>query len=546
MKRHAYLIAGICLSFCAFVAQATADAAPPAGEKTEAVPRPPSSTADHSKFKELQGPFNSGPEVTKACLSCHTEAAKQIHMTKHWTWEYRNPKTGQTLGKKNLVNNFCTSADSNYGFCATCHIGYGTENKNFDLTSETNVDCLVCHDQTSRYKKPSGFYGSPVTKDTEYPPGSGKIVKGIDLSNIAQKIGKTRRQNCGGCHYNGGGGDGVKHGDLDSSLDNPEKELDIHMSADGENFSCATCHKTDSHQVPGSRYAPTAMDKGAADMRGKHERDNPSTCQSCHGQAPHKKMAKLNDHTNKIACQTCHIPAFARGDVPTKMAWDWSTAGKRDKDGKPLVVKNDEGHTVYLGTKGDFVYAENVKPEYVWFNGTVKYTLPDDKFEKADQPIYINKFEGSPTDGKSMIWPVKIFKGKQPYDTESKTLTINHLSGNDDSAYWTNLDWDKALTAGAASIGRTFSGKFDFIETRSMWPITHMVAPKEKAVPCAECHTRADDGRLAAITGIYMPGRDRNTLVDLLGGLVIVGAIGGGLIHGLVRIITRRKKENQS
>lgn len=40
-------------------------------------------TADHSKFKELQREFTSGPEVTKACLGCHTEAALQIHRTKH-------------------------------------------------------------------------------------------------------------------------------------------------------------------------------------------------------------------------------------------------------------------------------------------------------------------------------------------------------------------------------------------------------------------------------------------------------------------------------
>lgn len=64
-------------------------------------PRPVklNTTADHSKFKELQREFASGPEVTQACLSCHTEAAGQIHRTKHWTWEYKNPQTGQVLGK---------------------------------------------------------------------------------------------------------------------------------------------------------------------------------------------------------------------------------------------------------------------------------------------------------------------------------------------------------------------------------------------------------------------------------------------------------------
>ncbi len=44
-----------------------------------------SSTADHSKFAELDKNFESGPQVTLACLSCHTEAAKQVHNTKHWT-----------------------------------------------------------------------------------------------------------------------------------------------------------------------------------------------------------------------------------------------------------------------------------------------------------------------------------------------------------------------------------------------------------------------------------------------------------------------------
>jgi len=129
----------------ALIAPAVANNAP---ENTNPKPSPKllKSTADHGKFKELQQTFNSGPEVTKVCLSCHTEAAKQVHMTKHWSWEYRNPETNQLLGKKHLINNFCTSTASNYGFCATCHIGYGTENQNFDLTSETNVDCLVCHD----------------------------------------------------------------------------------------------------------------------------------------------------------------------------------------------------------------------------------------------------------------------------------------------------------------------------------------------------------------------------------------------------------------
>ena len=99
-----------------------------------------SSTADHTKFEALQQTFSSGPEVTKACLECHTEAA---------------------------------------------------------------------------------------------PPKSKKIWKAPDLSQVAQKVGKTSRKTCGACHFYGGGGDGIKHGDLDSSMTNPDKFLDVHMGTDG-------------------------------------------------------------------------------------------------------------------------------------------------------------------------------------------------------------------------------------------------------------------------------------------------------------------------
>ena len=96
-----------------------------------------SSTADHSQFKELQQPFASGPDVTKACLTCHTEAAKQVHLTKHWTWEFLNPENNQRLGKKNVLNNFCISISQNYAFCTSCHTGYGWKDKNFDFSRKT-------------------------------------------------------------------------------------------------------------------------------------------------------------------------------------------------------------------------------------------------------------------------------------------------------------------------------------------------------------------------------------------------------------------------
>ncbi len=165
------MVVGIALAVT--TAQASSDPTPtPAPAPTQSIApgahsyapedeKKSTSTADHSKFKELQQSFASGPEVTKACLACHTEAAKQVHKSKHWTWEFLNPQSGQRLGKKNVINNFCTAVPSNYEFCTACHAGYGWKDQNFDFTSQENVDCLVCHESTGTYRKLPGLAGHP-------------------------------------------------------------------------------------------------------------------------------------------------------------------------------------------------------------------------------------------------------------------------------------------------------------------------------------------------------------------------------------------------
>jgi hypothetical protein len=275
-------------------------------------------------------------------------------------------------------------------------------------------------------------------------------------------------------------------------------------------------------------------------MRGSQDDSNPATCQACHDTRPHAKInVKLDTHALKIACQTCHIPTIARGGVATKMTWDWSTAGQLTPDGKPLVKKGKDGHVIYHGKKGDFTYGHDIAPEYTWFNGKVRYTLLDDKVEKADGVTPINRFEGSPDDGVSRIWPVKVFRGMQPYDPVNKTLVVPHTAGKDDTAYWENFDWNKSIKAGMASANRPFSGEIDFIKTEMSWPITHMVAPAENALACTDCHSK--NGRLQHIEGVYIPGRDSNKYLDMAGWTLALLSLIGVLIHGALRIFTGRK-----
>lgn len=501
----------------------------------------PVSTTDHSKLKELQGPFSSGPEVTKACLACHTEAGHQFTKNKHWTWHYEHPVTGQQLGKDVLINNFCTNARGNEGMCAQCHAGYGmTDVKSYDFSNQANIDCLICHESTGTY------YKTPPTKGNKACDVMFKGKPAIDLAKVAQSVTMPGRNNCGTCHFYGGGGDNVKHGDLSSALYRPRRELDVHMGEDGENFSCVVCHVGEGHDWAGSRYQMTVKDPKGQGKPGM-PRDTAS-CESCHGREPHPAGLlgfKLNDHTDRVACETCHIPTFARGGVATKTSWDWRTAG-RLKDGEGFKLEgytqgNGEHRHTYKSIKGTFEYDENIAPSYAWFNGVVDYTTIDTHFDDS-KPVVINQPLGSAADPDARIWPFKLMHTIQPYDKGNKTLVYMHLWGNDQDAFWGNYNFERAIARGMDNSNLPYSGEYDFIETVSYWPINHMVAPKEEALSCQQCHEAG--GRMKELTGFYMPGRDANVWVDRIGILAVLATLAGVLLHGLIRLFTAKRRKH--
>lgn len=413
-----------------------------------------------------------------SCTKCHDTAAHEIMATSHWTWSHTTPE-GQVLGKNNVINNYCIAVPSNEPRCTSCHIGVGYADKNFDFTDATKVDCLVCHDTTGEYKKFPAGSGAPVTGTAkEFPAGSGILWQPVDLLKVAKSVGPTSRATCGACHFFGGGDDAVKHGDMDSTLYNPTRDVDVHMNAAGSNFQCGTCHKTTSHAIPGSRYSKASTDD--------------QMCQGCHTAAPHAKVnPTLDTHTARVACQTCHIPAFARGNKATKMSWDWSTAGQKDAAGKNKVIKNSEGETIYDTQKGTFVWERNVIPEYVWSDGAATYATLNDRIEPG-MTLPINRLHGSITNTKARIFPVKRFAAVQPYDAGSGTLVVPHLfpsNASDTNAYWKVFDWNKALSAGMSYIGKSYSGTLGWVKTEMYWVQNHMVAPKERALACRDCHT---------------------------------------------------------
>lgn len=72
---------------------------------------------DHSAL--MTGPYETGRDVTLACLECHEESGEQMLHNVHWTWESQPTEmegrdTPITVGKKNSINNFCIGVQSNW------------------------------------------------------------------------------------------------------------------------------------------------------------------------------------------------------------------------------------------------------------------------------------------------------------------------------------------------------------------------------------------------------------------------------------------------
>ena len=479
-------------------------------------------TADHSKFKILQGPFKDGDgsAVTKACLTCHTKAAEQVMATQHWKWHI--PDAGmEGFGKSTLlVNNYClTIIGGNTEACARCHAGYGFKDKNFDFTKQENVDCLVCHDTTGDYEK----------------IGAGMPNPAVPLADVAQKVSRPTLKNCGVCHFFGGGANATKHGDLDDTILTAPRAEDVHMSKQGAGMDCVDCHASNSHQVGGPDYVIPADRRESPKFPG--EEVSRMACSACHTETPHKSFI-LNRHYQKVACQTCHIPAFARGTLPTNTFWDWATSG-RLKDGRPYEEKNEKGWLTYTSMRGKMTWEQNVKPNYIWYNGNLKFTRLTDNLP-ASRPVVLNPAEGSYTDPNAKIWPFKFHEATQPYDPVNNKLVAPYTDGPPGSgAFWGDWKMDIAVKKGMETAGLPYSGKFDYIRTTMLWPITHMVAPKEQALACTECH--AKNGRLAGVPGFYLIGRDHGTGVNLLGfGVILLTLVGVG-IHGVLRFLHSRQ-----
>lgn len=453
---------------------------------------------DHSEF--VKGPFKLGQDVTKVCLECHDKQAGDFMKTTHWNWKGTPnhikgmEKSTKEFGKFNMINSFCTTVFNGKDAkpmegCGKCHAGYGWTGATFDHADKTRVDCLVCHSLKGNYERAA--LGCEIDMKS--------IQRGsMDLEKAAKNVGKPTLQNCGYCHFYGGGGDAVKSPGLDSTLLNASKEQDVHMAKKekgGAGLLCQDCHKTGNHKIA-----------GASSMMAHY--DARVECAGCHSgtKAPHQKSKNgiiLNRHLSSVACQTCHIPKLSRGQA-TKTAWWWSDVGKN------IEAKEEFDKETFMKKKGSFKWEMDYMPSYAWYNGKIERYLIGDKIADPSKPVVITKPVGDIKDKTAKIYPYKFFEGDQPMDSRFKYLSTFQQY----DSLWKHFDWDKALKDGSQGLGLPYSGKFQFVKTVAWLSAPHEVAPKENSLQCGECHmgSKRMDWKSLGYKGDPMQSGGRKTM----------------------------------
>ncbi|MBU1139350.1 MAG: hypothetical protein KKD01_16165 [Proteobacteria bacterium] len=414
---------------------------------------PPSGEGVHGTILQWKG--------TETCLACHIEEARQVFSSSHYQWLGETPymTNGPDLqGKLDLgVNSYCINITGNWNGCGACHIGLGLRPETTQTASQlANIDCLVCHQQEYRRKKVDGIF-VPDTANMS-----------ISMLQAARTVHLPTRATCLPCHAKGGGGDNFKRGDMALAHANTQdKNFDVHMAKNGGDLSCQSCHTTEKHRMAGrgSDLRPTDLDVAME-------------CSSCHeegqGSGNHDNKT-INRHLARVACQTCHIPTYAKNaadtvaDEKTEVHRDWL---------KPHLTASGAIHPTPT-------MAGNLTPRYGWWNGFSSSYLLFDQAEVDAQTgrIPTSRPQGGVNDQNAKLYPFKYKTALQPLAT-----TANQLIALDTSVYFSGGDPVAAVRSGLKNMGYPEGDLYKWVETDTMQLITHEVPPASQALSCNACH----------------------------------------------------------
>lgn len=412
-----------------------------------------------------------GANGYKTCLTCHADKAADVFNSVHYQWQgsaaemVNGPaQQGKLTG---AVNAYCINILGNFGGCSSCHVGLGDSISSVQSQAQLeNIDCLVCHQKDYKRKKD--------TTTGRFVPDTVNMT--ITMDQVLQTVHKPVRDNCLQCHAKAGGGDALKRGDMALATGNTtDVAYDRHMATTGADLACQSCHQFTNHRVAGRGSDLRPLDSTASISCSS------STCHSTKTSAGGHSTTAVNKHVNRLACQTCHIPVYAKNasdsaaTEATEIHRNWTVSEWNATLGRyePTLTK-----------------ANDLKPVYKFFNGTSwGYTTGDvATFDSATQAYPVSRPMGSVADSATTtkLYPFKYKTADQP---QTSNLTggdkLIMLSTKD---YFATGNYDTAVQAGLVNMGLSSGAPYTTVKTDEYQLLNHQVAPKVNALQCTSCH----------------------------------------------------------
>ncbi len=415
------------------------------------------------------------------CLSCHGDKAGEMMQSTHYRWLGETPDMvnagGTQQGKlTNAVNSYCINIEGDWPVCGSCHVGRG-QRPDLAANDAQNVDCLVCHNDDYAAQR------------SRLPDGSMGVAQPDDA--LVQNVHRPTRANCLSCHAKAGGGDAVKRGDLSlATITNADPQFDVHMNSAGADLACQSCHVFDKHKVIGKGSDLRPTDDPA--------RGSEVSCLTCHSDKASREghsVSKINDHVARVACQTCHIPIYAKQATETYRDWRFH------HDGGPADATAVAGHP-YTEKLADLI------PSYKFWNRTSDNALLGDDASRtynADTDTWPTSTPmGDVADGK--LYPFKYKTAMQPKTTADNRLialnTFEYLKGSGNV--------ETAIAQGLGAMGYPADEPYEWVLTDTYQLLNHGISPSSSALQCASCHGSIDRMDLQGELGYQLKASQSN------------------------------------
>lgn len=416
------------------------------------------------------------------CLPCHEAEAREVHASVHYQWQgpapsmsHGPPRQGKLAGAQ---DSYAGPILGNWDACGACHIGLGRMPEDDgapSLAQLAEIDCLVCHQAGYRRLRRKGRY----VPDTQ--------AMGMSLDDAVRRVHRPQRANCLACHAMAHGGDGVKRGDLAQAQARTfDREFDVHMALEAGNLRCQDCHGVERHRFAGQ----------GTDLR-PTDRPHAISCAACHrlrDTAEGHAIPAINRHVARVACQTCHVPLYAREafDTPeseaTEIHRSWRDTADLDPPFRPA------------GTQ-----ANNLVPRYRFWNrlstnGLLRDSVSMDPATGAYPSSRPQGAVGDPP-GASKLYPFKYHTTELPRLPRS-----GELVAPDTRVFAATGDGEAAAAAGVVNMGHPPGEPYRWVSTDAFQLLNHQVAPAYRVLGCGDCHGNPARMNLQGELGYQLKG----------------------------------------